>query len=188
MSERGPADPDCLTPPADVADRADPAPEAALAAALAQARGALRALFHAEHIDPFDAEDILQEALVVVLRRWQTIDDPPAFLLGTVRMCILNHRRKLQLERCVPLEAEHLDRLGGGECPQRQVDSRHDVRKLLARLPGRSRQIVALRYGDGLSPREIAQALDGSESGVRKMAHRGLGRLRRYAAAIRWRY
>jgi RNA polymerase sigma factor (sigma-70 family) len=165
-----------------------PTPELDLARLLHDSRAALKALFRASRLSPPDGEDILQEAQMILLRRFrytQDVTDPPSFLCGTVKNGIQRHFERQRRERCVRVDAARLEGLGGSACPQRQSDSRHNARKLLARLPRRSRRIVEMRYGPGLSSRDIARQAGGSETGVRKTASRGLQRLRRYAAAMR---
>jgi RNA polymerase sigma factor (sigma-70 family) len=154
-------------------------------AVLGRVKPALRALFWTQNVGPADAEDIVQEALVVLVKRWAGVDDPAGFLMGTVKKRLQNHFRRRRSDRSVPLAAADLERAGAGPPPQRQVECRQDARKLLARLPERSSQIVGMRYGEELSPREIAQEQGGSESGVRKTANRGLRRLRHLVKAGR---
>jgi RNA polymerase sigma factor (sigma-70 family) len=165
-----------------------PPPELDLHRLMVETRAALRALFRASGIGPPDAEDILQESLMIVLQRFRDarhVADPPSFLLGTAKKRIQQHFQRRRRERLVGVDVAQLERMGGSDSPQRQIDSRQDARKLLAKLPRRSGRIVEMRYGHGLSSRDIARQAGGSESSVRKMASRGLQRLRRYAAAMR---
>ncbi|MFQ5556030.1 MAG: RNA polymerase sigma factor [Acidimicrobiales bacterium] len=63
--------------------------------------------------------------------------------------------------------------------PEHIVTSRVGLaRRLLSRLPPRQADVVLLRVIGGLSVSEVVEATGLSESNVRVLAHRGLGRLR----------
>lgn len=53
-----------------------------------------------------------------------------------------------------------------------------DLGDLLMKLPLRDREIVALRYGVGLTSSEIAAVVGGTAVGVRSRLHRVLAHLR----------
>lgn len=64
-----------------------------------------------------------------------------------------------------------------------QWPERIDAQKVhtaLAALPEHYREVVTLRYIDGLSPKEIAELVEESENVVSVRIHRGLKQLRRY--------
>jgi RNA polymerase sigma factor (sigma-70 family) len=166
-------------PPADAAAPPAPLPEADLLTLLARSRQPLMSLFRQHEIGADDAEDIAQEAVVVLVRRWHEIAYPLPFLLATVRHLVQQHFQRRRGERAALAELARREEAAAGEVPQRRVDSREDARRYLARLPERARPVVALRYGAGLPSSEIARRLDRSEPGVRQAASRGLRRLRR---------
>ena len=172
-----------LPPP----DRAPPGPvpESELLTLLACSRQPLTSLFRKHEIGPADAEDIAQEAVVILVQRWHEIRYPLPFLLATVRHLIQQYFDRRSGERAALAELARREEAAAADVPQRRVDSREDARHFLSRLPARARPIVALRYGAGLRSTEIARRLDRSEAGVRQAASRGLRRLRRYAKAIR---
>jgi RNA polymerase sigma factor (sigma-70 family) len=163
----------------------EPLPEADLLTLLARSRQPLMSLFRNHHIGPDEAEDIAQEALLVVVQRWHEIAYPLPFLLGTVRHCIQLHFQRQRGERAALAELASREAAAAADVPQRRIDAREDARRFLARLSERARPVVALRYGAGLPSSEIARHLDRSEPGVRQAASRGLRRLRRYVKAIR---
>src|SRR4051812_50221583 len=67
--------------------------EAVLELFLHRIRPRLRALFSRYRIPLEDTEDILQQALLALLYQWQTVRDPEAWLLGTLRnRCLLYWR------------------------------------------------------------------------------------------------
>jgi RNA polymerase sigma factor (sigma-70 family) len=167
-----------------------------LRAVVEQTRPRLRFLFWVHRIRPEDAEDVIQEALIALLRRWPDakdatqlpeVKDPATFLIGTVRLRIFNFLRRRSAERCVQVDASRLEEIAGGHSPQLAVDCRQDANELLSLLPPRAGRIVAMWYGEELSSREIAAALELSESGVRTLAGRHLRRLQRYVKSERLR-
>ena len=108
--------------------------------------------------DPDTAEDIVQEAMVRLWRRdaVQPPADPASWLFTTARHLILdgdkvarNRRRLLASNPVDESEPERADRALERE------EEREKVRKVLGRMPERSREILMLRYS-GFSYREIA--------------------------------
>lgn len=57
------------------------------------------------------------------------------------------------------------------------------IRRIMEELPEPYRAVLIMRYVDGLSPKEIAQALDETENAVSVRIHRALGRLRELCKA-----
>jgi RNA polymerase sigma factor (sigma-70 family) len=159
--------------------------EAALGEVVAAMRGRLRALFRHAGVGLADAEDILQDSLLIVLGHWREIRDPERYLWGTVRQQIQQLRRRHALFVLLSLDEEAIARLAPVDSPHEASDLRLDVETLLGRLTARSRQVVELRYGEQLSAREVAALLGGSEAGIRQTASRAIARLRRYARALR---
>ncbi len=100
-----------------------------------------------------------------------------AWLLGIARNVAGDYFRKPSRE--VPLEevpglraASSLD-----EDLQRRLDFQ-SISALLARLPGRERELIALKYGADLTNREIARLTGLSESNVGTILHRVVVKLR----------
>lgn len=58
-----------------------------------------------------------------------------------------------------------------------RAEESHRVRRALARLPEDRRAVIVLRFGDGLSAREIGEVLGRSEGAVRVLQHRALREL-----------
>ncbi|WP_326557811.1 SigE family RNA polymerase sigma factor [Micromonospora sp. NBC_01796] len=120
------------------------------------------------------AQDLLQNALVVTMRRWRQVDEPMAY----VRRVMVNERTSLWR------------RLGSRELltaivPQREqpdgtdrLAERDQLLTALRRLPARMRAVLVLRYWEELSEMETAQLLGCSVGTVKSQASRGLARLR----------
>jgi RNA polymerase sigma factor (sigma-70 family) len=154
---------------------------AGLLAVVEASRPALQKLFSKKRVALADAEDIMQEAMVVMVRRWEQIKQPEHYLYGTVwRLIQVLFRRQLR-ENWVELDEERLGTAVMVDSGAEPVEAREDARRLLGLLPERAGRIVEMRYGQELSEREIAAVLTLAECGVRKIAGRQLRRLRRAA-------
>jgi RNA polymerase sigma factor (sigma-70 family) len=115
-----------------------------------------------------DAEDVAQDAFARVHLRGDRVDRPGAYL----RRCVVNgaldvlRRRKLA-DRVRALRAEDSTALGADE-----------LSDALAALPDRQRAALVLRYYQGLSEREVAEALGVRPGTAKSLVHRGLANLR----------
>jgi RNA polymerase sigma-70 factor (ECF subfamily) len=71
--------------------------------------------------------------------------------------------------------------MSGLDTPEEQLARQSDIDRLslvLARLPGRDRELLALKYGAGLTNRAIARVTGLSESNVGTIVHRAVQALR----------
>jgi len=165
-------------------------------------RAALGALF-SRHADtayrfalrlcrnPADAEDVLQSAFLEVFRRASVFrggSSVRTWILGFVLNLSRNKARE-EARRKVRQE-----RAAAAGSPSASPDSAVDpeiaarVRRAVDDLPEHYRAPVWLHYGEGLSPAEVAAALDLSGDTVRKQLSRGIDQLRAellpYGAAL----
>jgi RNA polymerase sigma-70 factor, ECF subfamily len=100
-------------------------------------------------------------------------------IAGNLVRSALRRRRVLSWVR---FDVARHDRAAGGESAQESLERRERSRQLraaLARLPERQRAAVVLRQDEGLSYREIAAALDTTESAVESLLTRAIAALRR---------
>ena len=108
--------------------------------------------------DPDTAEDIVQEAMVRLWRRDAGAPpaDPASWLFTTARHLILDGdkvaRNRHRLLASNPVHESEPDR---ADRALEREEEREKVRKVLGRMPERSREILMLRYS-GFSYREIA--------------------------------
>lgn len=137
--------------------------------------------------DDQTAQDLTAQ---VMLRAWRYRDgysrDLGAFegwLFGIARNVISDHLRgkmtRDALETDLPLDAIHA--LEADFSVEAEVQKRHDAEHLaalLATLPERDRELIALKYGAGLTNRAIADVMSLSESNVGTLLHRIVNRLR----------
>jgi RNA polymerase sigma-70 factor (sigma-E family) len=129
--------------------------------------------------DWYLAEDLVQEVLAKVCRRWSRfarIERPDAYLRTAVVRQFLSWRRR-PVSRELPLTA--VPEPAGGEL---DVPTRHALRdeawRLLATLPRRQRVVLVLRYYEDLSDDRIAEVMGCRPTTVRVHAHRGVTTLR----------
>ena len=130
--------------------------------------------------DPVAAEDVTAHAFERAYRRRRTFDrrrgEERAWLFGIARNAALDElrrRRRLAALAFEPVAEPAFDDL---------VDvalRRTAVRSALATLPGRERELVALKFHAGLSNGEIAQVLGVRESAVGTRLHRVIEKLRK---------
>jgi RNA polymerase sigma-70 factor (sigma-E family) len=126
-------------------------------------------------------EDLLQVALERALRRWHRLDgDPDAYLRRTLYHLAIDRWRWRVRHPEVDLTVDVAE---SGSDAAARVDLRDALVQALAMLPARQRAVLVLRYFEGLTEAEIADALNCSAGGVKSAAARGLQRLRVIAAS-----
>jgi RNA polymerase sigma-70 factor, ECF subfamily len=125
--------------------------------------------------DRHEAEDITQMVFAKLMTRickYEQREVPfTAWIMRVARNAALDHMRA---SRAVPTEEVRLADEGhtGGN------DQLIDLRIALEELPKDQREVLILRHIAGLSPLEIADALDKTESSVHGLHHRGRRALR----------
>jgi RNA polymerase sigma-70 factor (sigma-E family) len=123
------------------------------------------------------AEEIVQDAFVLVHRQSDRVRRPAAYLRTTVvNLSRSRLRRRLVALRHPAVAERHslpADDGVGFDDDQRAVIA------ALQRLPRRQREVLVLRYWSELSEDEIAGALSISKGSVKTHAHRGMVALQR---------
>jgi len=119
---------------------------------------------------PSAAEDIAQDAFARMLPKWETADNPPAYLrTSIVNTCFQWQRRAgVRREKVHLLAAPTSVEFAGGE-----------LADAVASLPHRQRAVLVLRYYADLSEAEIAHALGCQPGTVKSLASRALAKLQR---------
>lgn len=113
-------------------------------------------------------EDIAQEALAQVSKRWESLDNPRAYLRTAVIHASYNWNRHHRIAR------EKLPLLLAADRSEFHFAELADA---IARLPYRQRTVVVLRYYADLSEAEIAAALGCRPGTVKSLASRALATL-----------
>jgi RNA polymerase sigma-70 factor (sigma-E family) len=145
--------------------------------AFVAARGGslLRYAFMLTH-DAGRAEDLVQDALVKVHRRWgrvAEVEQPDAYVRRVVTNEFLSWRRRRSSSETpsVPSTAVVVD-------PALAVDDRDQMWRALATLPHRQRAVMVLRFYEELTDPEIAALLDCALGTVSSLASRAVASLR----------
>ncbi len=137
--------------------------------------------------DHHDAEDATERTFLAALQALPTYRDDGAtfraWLFRIAHNTIANARRSRFRRRTEPLPA-NLEPAAPNADPAGLVADAEELRRVLravAGLPEDRRQVVLLRFVDGLTSREIGQVMDRSEGAARVLLHRAL---RDLAAAL----
>ncbi len=112
------------------------------------------------------AEELVHDGFEQVMRRWDDIDNPSAYL----RIAVINGARSWgRRRRRFPNEPlEHHPAIDADAIA---------VRTALAALRHEEREALVLRYYAGLSDSQIAEAVDRPIGTVKSQIHRGLARM-----------
>ena len=128
-----------------------------------------------------EAEDLVQECLLTVARRWPRVrrmEHPRAYARRVLVNLALDDRRHRARRRqelaamgtAVEPGADEDRRIAG-------VEIRRDLVDALATLPPRQRAVLVLRYFEDLPEAQVATVLGCSVGTVKSTASRGLARL-----------
>jgi RNA polymerase sigma-70 factor (ECF subfamily) len=100
------------------------------------------------------------------------------WLLAIARNVAVDHRRARR-EHAPLEEAEDVSAPGSPADDNERASDTERLRALIARLPERERELIALKYGAGATNRAIAKLTGLSESNVGTIVHRVVETLRR---------
>lgn len=140
--------------------------------------------------DPERAEDATQETLIQLWRHIGALREPRAFPAWLYRMTLNACRRQFQRNA---LGENPGTGSNGGASARRQASStptpealavaRDELEQLLKTLRSADRAILAMKYGEDLSAREIGNELSISEGAARTRLHAIIAKLRRLAGS-----
>jgi RNA polymerase sigma-70 factor (sigma-E family) len=123
--------------------------------------------------DPEQAQELVQAALVKTWLSWRRIrnEDPTSYVRKVIVNTHLSVWRKLRREAPgpVPELAQDADESAG---------ERDRLRRALGALPPRQRAVIVMRWFEGMSEREVAEALGCSVGSVKSQSSRGAMTLR----------
>lgn len=114
------------------------------------------------------AEEIVQDAFAAVYLRWDRLERPGAYL----RQSVVNGARSLLRRRA--LERRHLRSVADDGVPA----PARELLDALAALSIERRAVIVLRFYEGMTQEEIAEALGLRLGTVKSRLHRGLAELR----------
>lgn len=126
-----------------------------------------------------DAEDIVAEAYLHAARSFSSFDSSRAkfgtWVIAIARNCMSSHFRKSRPSVALEEAPETSYAIQGG---QGAVDDRLLADQLLACLDDSERELIALKYRDGLRNVDIARVLGMNPSTVSTMLSRALEKMR----------
>jgi RNA polymerase sigma-70 factor (sigma-E family) len=135
------------------------------------------------------AEEVVQEAFVQTLLRWDSIRDRES-PLGYVRQVVINGARGRLRRARTTRSADWRSQPRTVPAPDGAVvaealETRATVLAALGRVPRRQRECIVLRFYGECSVTETADALGISEGAVKAHVHRGLAHLREHLEELR---
>jgi RNA polymerase sigma-70 factor (sigma-E family) len=148
-------------------------------------------LFHAHELtlvrmalmlvgDRATAEDVVQDAFVGLYRAANRLGNPDA-MLAYVRVSVVNGCRSVQRarRRLFSRPGQHEPAVWSAESAALALEDNRLTLQALARLPRRSREVLALRYYLDMTDQEIAAVLGVTRGTVSSTASRALAVLAR---------
>lgn len=115
-------------------------------------------------------EELTQEAFVGLLRHFDRVENPQAYLRRSIVNRASRHRGRALRERVLLATARE---------PVQLAPEFDEAWALLTRLPPRQRAVLVLPFYDDLSEAEIARVLGCRPGTVKSLSSRGLDRLRK---------
>ena len=127
-----------------------------------------------------DAEDIIQDSLMSYVFTSSPVNDPEAWLVGSLKNHCLMYWRKRRRNVYAAVDAALLDWLAQPmQPPQERADLLADLERLIDRLRPRYRNVLRLRFLLGYEPHEVAEKLGYSPASIGKITNRGIAALSR---------
>lgn len=131
-------------------------------------------------VPPQDAEDLMQQALLTFLAVESQVEDPKAWLAGTLRNHCLMYWRSRRRRLYNAVDTAILEEIAEPEPPDQQaLELNRDLGRVVGKLPARCRSVLQLRYGLGCRPAEAAERLGYRSSSIYKILDRCLAALSR---------
>ena len=121
------------------------------------------------------AEEIVQDCFMSVVRRWESIDVPAAYLRTIVVRAAVKSKRRRERED----QLFHREPFAVAASPSEGDPAIDDMRAALASLPPKQRAVLVLRFYEDCSHEQIARALGCSVGAARILTHRALNSLRK---------
>ncbi len=123
--------------------------------------------------DAHVAEDVVQEALCRILKRWRSYRGEAAFGTWMLQIVVnVDRDRRRQQRKTEPISAEELQSTQPSPPEMAAAGELHDqIRAAIGRLPERQREVALLSLGEGLAVRDVAQVLEITEANVHTCLH-----------------
>lgn len=131
--------------------------------------------------DRGEAEDIVQECLLRLARKWprvRSMEHPGAYARRVLFSLVLDGGRKRSRRTAELSAAETPPARDGHSATTAALDARADLVRALGELPARQRSVLVLRYFVDLPETEVAAVLNCPPGTVKSSTSRGLQGLR----------
>jgi RNA polymerase sigma-70 factor (sigma-E family) len=137
-----------------------------------------------------DAEDLVQETLLKVARRWnrvRSMDHPAAYARRVLINLVLDDADRRTRQRTELQSREGTEDVADEQAALslREVDDMAEFGWALAQLPTRQRAVLVLRYWSDLPVAEVAEILGCTEGTVTSTACRATARLAEILASAK---
>ena len=129
-----------------------------------------------------DAEDVTEEIFLRIIDNiggfsWRGLPFG-AWVFRIARNEIVSHVRRLKVRGATAQLSEFIPDHARDHTEIVELElTMQGVRKAMEKLPEAQRQVVALRFGSGLSVAETAQALKKTENNVKVLQHKAIAKL-----------
>src|SRR5258706_13755665 len=130
-------------------------------------------------LDGLDIDDVIQETYtrLVAAESVSHVHDAKSYTFQVAGSVVIDHLRRMKVVSIASVpDFDYLEVVSDEPSPERQVIDRDELHRLagmIARLPGRIREVFTLRRVYGLSQREVAEKMGIAESTVEKHMARG---------------
>lgn len=151
-----------------------PTPEGELAEICQREFGRLVGLLALRVGDQRVAEELAQDALLALCRKWPAVERPEAWLTRVALNRSHSYLRRLLAQRRAYARHGEADQVAHSPASADVVT----VRDAVSRLPRRQQVAVILRFYEQMSVAETATAMNCPEGTVRSLTSRALQRLR----------
>lgn len=128
------------------------------------------------------AEEIVQEVFLQLHKRWKDVDSPRAWLFRSVRngaFRFLQKSRREQLQAEDEVSGSVLEESAAPDAEMVKMETTAKLRSLIQELESTDRQLIRLKYFEGLKYREISDQTGLTISNVGVRLHNILKRLGR---------
>jgi RNA polymerase sigma-70 factor (ECF subfamily) len=123
--------------------------------------------------DAHIAEDVVQEALCLVLRRWRSYRGEASFGTWMLQLVVnVDRDRRRRQRNVLPMPADEITSKTAPPPDQAAAHELHaKVCTVIDRLPERQREVALLSLGEGLAARDVARVLKTTEANVHTCLH-----------------
>jgi RNA polymerase sigma-70 factor (ECF subfamily) len=123
--------------------------------------------------NPDVAEEVVQDALCQVLRRWKSFRGESSFGTWMMQIVVNSARDRLRRNRETSALSAELCEIRSAEPHQQAAAAELSmlIRAMIDRLPERQREVALLSIGEGMNAAEVASILQITEANVHTCLH-----------------